>query len=114
MRLRFPAVSLALVVLVACGGSPPPTPPPVTSALPPPPPPVAMVDAGAPEAPKAKPWPYASPVVVKSPKGMVVTDNAAATNVGKDVLASGGNAADAAVATAFALAVAYPTAGNIG
>lgn len=45
---------------------------------------------------------------------MVVSDNTVATNVGRDVLAAGGNAADAAVATAFALAVAYPTAGNVG
>ncbi len=45
---------------------------------------------------------------------MVVTANAIATKVGVDVLASGGNAVDAAVATAFALAVAFPTAGNIG
>lgn len=45
---------------------------------------------------------------------MVVSDCAIATTVGKDVLASGGNAVDAAVAVAFALAVAYPTAGNIG
>ncbi len=45
---------------------------------------------------------------------MVVSDNAVATKVGREVLAAGGNAADAAVATAFALAVAYPTAGNIG
>jgi len=45
---------------------------------------------------------------------MVVTDNSVASNVGRDVLAAGGNAADAAVATAFALAVAYPTAGNVG
>jgi gamma-glutamyltranspeptidase/glutathione hydrolase len=45
---------------------------------------------------------------------MVVTDAQLATKVGADVLASGGNAADAAVAAAFALAVVFPTAGNVG
>jgi gamma-glutamyltranspeptidase/glutathione hydrolase len=59
-------------------------------------------------------WPYQNPVVVSSAQGMVVTDNALASQVGRDTLASGGNAADAAIATAFALAVAYPRAGNIG
>jgi gamma-glutamyltranspeptidase/glutathione hydrolase len=46
--------------------------------------------------------------------GMVITQNAVASQVGFDVIKSGGNAIDAVVATAFALAVTHPTAGNIG
>ena len=45
---------------------------------------------------------------------MVVSASAIASRVGRDVLAAGGNAVDAAVATGFALAVTYPGAGNIG
>ena len=46
--------------------------------------------------------------------GMVVSQNDIASEVGWQVIRSGGNAVDAAVATAFALAVTHPTAGNIG
>jgi gamma-glutamyltranspeptidase / glutathione hydrolase len=46
--------------------------------------------------------------------GMVVAQEAIAARVGADILQKGGNAVDAAVATAFALAVTYPRAGNIG
>jgi gamma-glutamyltranspeptidase/glutathione hydrolase len=59
-------------------------------------------------------WPYKVPVTVHGKRGMVVTDNAIASDVGKRILDQGGNAVDAAVAAAFALAVAYPTAGNVG
>jgi len=46
--------------------------------------------------------------------GLVVTQNAVASDVGFNVIKNGGNAIDAVVATAFALAVTHPTAGNIG
>jgi gamma-glutamyltranspeptidase/glutathione hydrolase len=46
--------------------------------------------------------------------GMVVSDNEIASQVGVAILKKGGNAIDAAVATAFALAVTHPQAGNIG
>lgn len=45
---------------------------------------------------------------------MVVSAHRLASEVGRDVLAAGGNAFDAAIAVHFALAVVYPQAGNIG
>jgi len=46
--------------------------------------------------------------------GMVVSESEIASKVGVDILKKGGNAVDASVATAFALAVTFPQAGNIG
>jgi gamma-glutamyltranspeptidase/glutathione hydrolase len=51
---------------------------------------------------------------VASKEGLVVCVSAPACDAGASVLARGGNAVDAAVATAFALAVTHPSAGNIG
>jgi len=51
---------------------------------------------------------------VLSKNGMVSTQDRIAAQVGADILARGGNAVDAAVATGFALAVTHPQAGNLG
>jgi gamma-glutamyltranspeptidase/glutathione hydrolase len=51
---------------------------------------------------------------VPSKDGLVVCTSAPACDAGASVMAKGGNAVDAAVATAFALAVTHPAAGNIG
>lgn len=46
--------------------------------------------------------------------GMVSAQERVAAEIGRDILAQGGNAVDAGVAVAFALAVTLPRAGNIG
>ena len=57
---------------------------------------------------------HAASQPVRARRGMVVSQNAIASQVGVDALREGGSAVDAAVATAFALAATHPTAGNIG
>jgi gamma-glutamyltranspeptidase/glutathione hydrolase len=56
----------------------------------------------------------AGAVPVRARNSMVVSQNAIASQVGASMLVGEGNAVDAAVAAAFALAVVHPSAGNIG
>jgi gamma-glutamyltranspeptidase/glutathione hydrolase len=86
--LRRAALLGALALPVACARGPGAVPEPTTAA--------------------------AGHAAVEAPRGMVVSASAIASRAGRDVLAAGGNAVDAAIATGFALAVTYPTAGNIG
>jgi gamma-glutamyltranspeptidase/glutathione hydrolase len=56
----------------------------------------------------------ADPAPVAAKGGIVVTAQHLASDIGADILRHGGNAVDAAVAVGYALAVAYPEAGNLG
>ena len=58
--------------------------------------------------------PQPNDLVARGKNGVVVTQDPHATQVGLDVLASGGNAIDAAVAVALTLSVTHPQAGNLG
>ncbi|MEN3351329.1 MAG: gamma-glutamyltranspeptidase / glutathione hydrolase [Bradyrhizobium sp.] len=62
----------------------------------------------------AVPLRAASVAPIAAENGMVVSAQHLASQVGVDVLKRGGNAVDAAVAVGYALAVAYPAAGNLG
>jgi len=98
-------VAACLLALVGCGSDPARTPAQGTAAT--------EGASTVPQVPRDWPFPLDAPAA-EGEHGMVVTDQALATEAGLAVLRDGGNAVDAAVATAFALAVALPSAGNIG
>jgi gamma-glutamyltranspeptidase/glutathione hydrolase len=66
------------------------------------------------QTPAAPPAPIVQSAPVASTTGLVVCSSDIASDIGAAVLGKGGNAVDAAVATAFAMAVTYPFAGNLG
>src|SRR4051794_32724312 len=90
-----PCLGLAMAALHGCSGAGPAAVPPTPSSAPAP----IRSDSGH---------------YVECGNGVVVSVSGPASEIGVSILKQGGNAVDAAVATAFALQVAYPLAGNIG
>ncbi|MBA3397374.1 MAG: gamma-glutamyltransferase [Deltaproteobacteria bacterium] len=111
-------LALLATVLLACSRKPPPPPPPATgdAALAQPTiTPPAPSDAARGPVYRDPATSHVVPAIINTGKTfMVVSEGPLSSKIGKDVLASGGNAVDAAVAVAFALAVEWPSAGNLG
>ncbi|WP_437334498.1 gamma-glutamyltransferase [Sorangium sp. So ce394] len=130
-RRSRPRWVLALALLAGCEARTPPAPPaaaPAASSAPASGSAAAAAKAASaavqPAAPAAAPEPLPPdpPIAlasggaraVRGDAGLVTSVEEHATRAGADVLRRGGNAIDAAVAVAFALAVTHPSAGNIG
>ena len=121
MPFRSPllATSLALAItsLAACSSTQPPaaSAPPAPVAAAPAPAAAPITQSNAAQAASAAydfDMDVFHPVVARN--GMVSSEQELASRIGLQILKSGGNAVDAAVAMGFALAVALPNAGNIG
>jgi gamma-glutamyltranspeptidase/glutathione hydrolase len=122
----------SLLIVAACDAHAPPPIPQATQTPAPPPSSSASADVEAsdagvvasavpsadPYAPPAPPSPaitlHAGGTKAAHGNAAVATVETNATRVGVEVLRGGGNAVDAAVAVAFALAVTHPSAGNLG